>query len=671
MYTIDFYSTILSSSNTIDILYKKCNKLEDKINNTNYFINNIKRYGLNKQLANSLKIFHNESNLNRLLDSIELTNTKNIATSKEVISILNNNLNIYKDNLSSLKESIYSTSKVLASVLSDTNSEVSSSLLYELSFNKDINTIIEIKNKLINKFSCDISYDSIVHISNKEYREDQTEVANEGFKEVVSFIWEKIKKAFKWIVEKLSKLYNVIKSFIKKLFSKFTKKENTNTKVEKTGLEKLIELFSTKKYEILRHTSLVALVHMEENLINIIKNKFNNNEKDFLENNTNLLKSLFESGDLKKDGLSESIINYLSSSTNKFDNNITFKDLLNWQDELFSKMPKLEQLTTDNTIEAYNRYYEVFQKYADILTNTTEHIVNIIRKISNAENPFIFLADKDFLKPKKVFDISNDYFTILGTNIANAYIRIDSLIQTNNIQYMKMFRDVLASFEQVMGVKDNKRVEQRDIEIIQKALENSNPEGTIDGFKWFIIEKLGSDIRHVLKSVRELNSAFGGIFDDATTKRIKMTNALCCYIPGLNKPIIITSQYMVDNLSADELKFILYHECGHARNGHQIDFLKLLHRYEVSGDDIPWSILSLKMQGGRNLHDELEADAYGIEHTSPDTCITALNKLLELMSDSKFFRFIQKYLSDINTRIKYAKKWKKTGQQPPLPKRDW
>ena len=58
MYTIDFYSTILSSSNTIDILYKKCNKLEDKINNTSYFINNIKRYGLNKQLANSLKVFN-------------------------------------------------------------------------------------------------------------------------------------------------------------------------------------------------------------------------------------------------------------------------------------------------------------------------------------------------------------------------------------------------------------------------------------------------------------------------------------------------------------------------------------------------------------------------------------------------------------------------------------
>ena len=670
MYTIDFYSTILSSSNTINILYKKCNKLEDKINNTNYFINNIKRYGLNKQLANSLKVFHNESNLKRLLDSIELTNTKNIATSKEVISILNNNLNIYKNNLSSLKENIYSTSKVLASTLSDINSEVSSSLLYELTFNKDINTIIEVKNKLVNKLSCDISYESLANINNEEYKEDQTEIANEGIKEVATYIWEKIKKAFNWIVEKLSNLYNTVKKFITKLFSKFTKKDNS-TIVSKTKLEKLIDLFKERKYEILDHPTLLNLVNLNENAINVIADTIKNDPTVFTDEN--VFKVLFDTNKLNKSNLSDTIINFLISKSNTInDIKLTFYEVTEWEQAsfsgVFSGIPKVDAITEENAVVVYNKYYEIFQKYADVLTDSTKHIVEIVRKLSNTENPFSGISDTDILNRK--FPDSNFGATlnVAGMNILNAYLRINSLVQTNNIQWMKMFRDVLSSFESIMEVQDNKRVEQKEIEIVQKALEESNPAGTIDGFKWFFIEDLGRSIDKVIKSVSDLRSAFGDFFDDDKIKHMKMFNAFCAYVPGLNKPILITSKAMKQNLSDEEFKFIMYHECGHARNGHQVNFMKVMQRYALSREKIPFSILIAVAQGGRNLHDELQADAYGIEHTSPEACITALSKLLELIFDSKFERFINKYFSDINRRIKFAKKWKETGEQPTLPK---
>lgn len=657
MYTIDFYSTILSASNTINTLYKKYNRLEDKINNTNYFINNIKRYGLNKQLVNSLKVFHNESNLNRLLDSIELTNTKNIATSKEVISILNNNLNIYKNDLSSLKESIYSTSKVLASTLSDTNSEVSSSLLYELTFNKNINTIIEVKNKLVNKLSCDISYESLVHISNEEYKEDQIEIANEGFKEVVSYVWEKIKKAFKWIIEKLTKLYNAVKSFIKKLFSKFTKKKEENTVVEKVGLEKLIEILKTKKYNIGTSGAVYSIIDLEKNIYNAIEKFAQENKLDELYTG-NLIKYLFDSNIVSTGKLSKTEIDFITAESNDI-GKYSFSDVLEEGFEPFDTIPKLDIINEQNVVNVYNRYHSAFQKYADELTDATSHIVRIMHHLHARKNPFINIKDSDLLGENTSI---LDKFTKIGNVISIAYTRINQYVQLNNIGWMKMFRDVLSSFEVVMGVKDNKRVEKEEIALVANILSNVKPAGTIDGFKWYLVEDLTKDMDKIDEGLTDkFTSMLGG----------EVVNAFCYSVPGLNNPIIITNKFMMSSFSSEEFKFILYHECGHGRNGHMVDLQAALLKSTVGLKLPSFKLLFAFISAGRNLHDELEADAYGIEHTSPDIAIKALNKLLDLTSNSKLDKFITKWTSDIHTRLKYVEKWKELGKQPPLPKRGW
>ena len=412
--------------------------------------------------------------------------------------------------------------------------------------------------------------------------------------------------------------------------------------------------------QILTNKEVISLVKLynqtNKGIINIIQNKadFLNKLVKSKTGDEDLLDELINSGAISSNLLNDKLKRYLSGQTNQYEETTNAFNFI----QSIKKQSNIGNLNVNNVKDTFKALMSDFETQTKFLENTVNSTLQesegILKTVGGkpSDTPDIYTEEvnkNDAIK--KGFFKSNVIIMYLTRFVS----RIITLLLFNGTTTINIFKDVISIFEKFFSsiVGTNNNIDLTNPEIINSKLKQVPIGGTIDKYNYYFFDDF--------KPVADFTDIF---------KVSRFLNAFAITMPGFSVPVIITSKQLKQALSPQEFEFVLLHEVGHIKHRHTVSMLRLINRLHRD-DDAAYTIMTT---GFRNLHDEIQADSYAIKHgVEFQVGISALDNLIKAFSKlsilSKLEYWLAKYLTDINTRIKYMKKWQLDGEQPPLPEK--
>ena len=453
---------------------------------------------------------------------------------------------------------------------------------------------------------------------------------SEGFKEILSNIWEKIKKFFKQVFEGIKTLYEKFKRFISAIIARikafFTQKLSAVSESKDTLKDLIDKLIKALKEIEINHyieddNTLKDINDSYDSISKVVKSSVENifgdsgyavlDEvgKSFAEHDESLsyIKSKASNCPIFKH---EDIVAYIKGDSSKYGKTT---DIYGVVSNIVPEMFDPAKLSSDTIKETYNVIIKKLQTKADFLTGILNSITNKSHNDSQDFNNILTKMKFSFKESDTEEDRNlkiNEYPKAVASMVV--YIkRIVLIIQYSTQIFARCFNTAIGEFShqfkkegiQNTHIKFNK-------ENTNKALKGLSPLMTLEGIN---IYKLGDFIENLEKLGMPTNGLEG------TNQTI---NAFCASLSDDGEdPVIFVTNVMLENVrDKNLLKYLCYHELGHYMNGDTLQDLRIktLHivlNYLTTEKSTKKNNILARMVSGdqRNLRQEIRADIYVIE----------------------------------------------------------
>lgn len=509
---------------------------------------------------------------------------------------------------------------------------------------------------------------------------DNYAYSTEGLGDVISKAYTALKNVLKFIINKIkefvSKVFKFLKALmekIKNLFKKNNDAKNIDIDSFEGKLKELDDWLSTETVSIIPHAEFAKVISgaskFFDNVIGVVSS--DQALTDFLENkyvktNSTAFERLHEiTSNIGLSDMPDGVVKYLTTREEHFAEERPIKEALK---DILEKIGIYNPLSIkeDQIPTIYKNMVSVLETEDKFIKQTYEPIltklVSIEGKISKDIVPAGGIAG--MLGGKKI-----EYFNHAARDISSITSYLGTIILKNGASYIGTYNKIVTKFEKYFTPSKNKyRLDPISPEQVKAALSRIQPviNNKIDG----IIPVYAVD--DLAAALVNDKAFFAEFYMIAPT--INTFNAMILETPFIGTVIFVTKP-LLEILPHDLIEPVLYHELGHMQKFHVIN--KLLLQYKVGANEGKYGKVidtARILFKARPIQHEIEADLRTYEEFGMDTVLKMLNTLKnivkQLNAGSGVAGAIVGMLSvqDINKRIAYFEKFKKTGVKPKLEK---
>lgn len=443
---------------------------------------------------------------------------------------------------------------------------------------------------------------------------------------IVSWIWEKLQALWDFITKFFNRVINFISKLIQKI-KRFFKSRKITYNPE--NVKKLNEWLSSKELQVIPLKDCDGFLEFHKEILAhadiVIKKSVHG---------PTTLPQLIEEGIIKvPSNLTEKGREILLEGKLEKMDKVSGKDALSFSDN--TKQINIDNIKDEkSTVQFYNDAVKFLEYQIELMEKKYNPIIEHAKK-SNTEK----------IIKKTLQELGNNLDSKNMTSAVNSYLGIISfiikLIQVNINRLIPFYNEFLRKFCQLfLNNEEAILLKYKDPDFIEKVLNSLRPFARIEEMDFYRashLAKIGNEVGDTIAV------ASSELFD---------TNACCAICDLGTKTIGIVGEGLIKLLSKQELDAILGHEYGHYLNTHNTQNIITIMKSVLTGKDVEMP--------PRSLRQELEADSYGVQMTSPDAMMSSLLKL------TKKFPTLLKNNDEIVLRLAYLREWKKTNKQPDL-----